>query len=133
MDKIENVVSYKIAKFVPDEVKGKSYVKLEKGQKITITGGVYSVYPAHNDEGQPIIRQDGTQVMRVIAYITMADGTYSTVKGDIALSQLMSVTGVIDVDSEGRYPFTMDESVTVTEVNQKFGTKDYPVIAFTVE
>lgn len=135
MKAIENVTNYRMLEILPVEVAGKNYVQAKKGYQGQIDDIIYSVYPARDKDGSELHYQDGSKVMRVIAYVTYR-GTedYMTIKSDVGLSQLMSVTGPIDTRKEGRTAFKDPDAthVAITEVKQKFGDKEYGVPAFEV-
>lgn len=130
MKSIANVTPIKMLSVIPDEYKGKDYVKLKSGDEKKIVKVAYSVYPAKDKEGAGIFRKDGSVVFRTTAYMLFSDGTYSTTKYDLPISQLVSETGMYDDSKSGVTIFDCDCPVRACDFIVRMGNKDVSIIAF---
>lgn len=130
MKSVKNVTSIKMLAIMPEQFKGLDYQKLKAGDEKTITHVAYSVYPAKDKEGTGIFRKDGTPVMRTTAYIAFDDGSYTTTKYDLPISQLVSETGMYDDSAVGITVFDSNCPVRAISVSVRMGQKDYEIIAF---
>lgn len=127
----DNVTNYKMLTLIPDAFKGVKYQKPADGDVKTITKIAYNVYVAKTN-GNVVVDKTGKPVLNTVAYVMFDDNTYSTYKGDTAISQLISETGVIDFESEGSYEFDANCKVRIISVQQAYGRdrKMYAVPAF---
>lgn len=120
-------------RFTPENLKGKEYRALVQGETVTIIGCTMSIYQAREKEDyEPMFREDGTPVMNTTGYLELDDGTVASVKGRVAIEQLWSCTDMEIPEAVGQYPIADWEPVKVkiSSVEQKFGEKVYPVVAF---
>lgn len=133
----ENVTPKAIAKFIPEIYKGKKYVNVTKGETKTITTMARNVYQAKDENFNPMVSKiDGHPIMRKIVYVGFDDGTYSSFKTDVAVSQLESI--VEDYDETEKVwdlvSLGLTQKVRIIEINQEYGKgnnkKSYPVKAF---
>lgn len=128
----DSVSSIRMLALIPDSIKGMAYKKVNEGDVKTIVKVAYSVYKAKSN-GSYVVRQDGSDVLNITAYVGFDDGTYATFKGDVALAQLVSETGEFAFESEGVYEFPINNlRVRIISVPQKYGRekKEYKVLAF---
>lgn len=127
----DNVTSYKMLAIIPDSFKNKKYTKVSEGDVKTITKVTYNVYVAKMN-GNEIMDKAGNPVLNTVAYVMFDDDSYSTFKGDVAISQLISETGAIDLAHEGSYEFDVNCPVKIIMVQQAYGRdkKMYNVPAF---
>ena len=130
---IDNVAPKAVSKFIPEIYKGKKYVTLAKGDEKTIVSMARNVYQAKNADFEPLVSTiDGTPIMKKIIYIGFDDGSYSSIKTDIAVAQLESI--VDDGDETNMVWTNLNQKVKVIETKQSYGRgsnkKDYPVRAF---
>ena len=135
MIKANEVTPRQIRAVLPDEYANRGYVKLEKGMTIEIESMVFSIYQAtkKNVDGSRINMEttDGKPITNTTVYLGLTDGRYTSVNGDVATCQMASIVGFKETEI-GKYPFVLDqpETVSVIEVTEKMGNKDYPKIAF---
>ena len=127
----DKVLSPGVRKMLPIEMKGFGYSKVKAGDVKTITDVVYNVYQARNKDGQLMETQAKEPVINVTAYVGFDDDTLSTFTGKTALGQLASETGDIPTII-GVYHTRLANpiKVEIIEVSQKFGNKEYPMLAF---
>lgn len=130
MKSVSNVTSIKMLAIMPEQFKGLDYIKLKEGDEKTIIHVAYSVYPAKDKEGLGITRKDGSIVYRTTAYIAFSDGTYTTTKYDLPISQLVSETGMYPDNATGITICDCDCKVKAVSVSVRMGQKDYAIIAF---
>ena len=130
----EKLVPKSVARFVPECFKGMEYVRLRKGDIKTITKLVRSSYQAKdkNNNYEPLFSKvDGSPIMRTVFYIGFDNGTYTSVKYDAIVDQLMSFDEVEEENDENidLQVFVLKEHVKVKidEVMQKMGRDSYPV------
>lgn len=115
---------------IPDRYKGKKYVKLKTGDRITIYDITVVTYPAKKD-GDFIVRKDGSNVLNESIYFDIGDGRYTSLRNDKILGQVANLTGWIEKDiGESYYPLDNPETVEIIEINAKYGNKEIPVKAF---
>lgn len=132
MYSIQNTTSRAMMKVLPPYLRehNAKYVKVNKGEKHTINYVAYSVYVAKGKDGKPIMRKDGSNLLNTTAYVGFDDNSYTTVKNDVAIGQLISETGDYP-DDVGVYEHEIPPCpVEITTVSQKFGDKSYDVFAF---
>ena len=130
MKSVNAVTPIKMLAVIPDVFKGMDYVKLKAGDEKVIKGVAYSVYPAKDKEGNRILRKDGSEVMRTTAYIGFSDGSYTTTKYDLPISQLVSETGMYDDTKKGITLYDCDCAIRAVNVTVRMGNKDVQIIAF---
>lgn len=116
----DNVTSYKMLAIIPDAFKNKKYTKVNEGDVKTITKVAYNVYVAKMN-GNAVMDKAGMPVLNTVAYVLFDDDSYSTFKGDVAISQLISETGAIDFGTEGSYEFDVNCPVKIIMVQQAYG------------
>ena len=122
----KEVTPRNIRAVIPEKYKGMAYHNLTKGEKVALTSCVFSVYDVTKEK-------DGeTKVYRnITVYFGLGDGTYTSLKNDIVLGQMIALTGFDERSDVGYYPFDFPtEEVEIVEVTTKMGTKDVPVLAF---
>ena len=134
---VENVVPKSISKFIPAPFKGMKYITVAKGETKTITTLARNVYPAKDENFETLISKiDGSPILRKIMYVGFDDGTYTSFKTDIAVSQLESI---VNDDDETTKVWDLEamnlvQKVKIIEVQQTYGkgnnAKQYPVKAF---
>ena len=109
-----------------------TYFKVDANtDKVLIFIGI-NVYPAKSKDGLAIVRKDGSIVMNATVYAGFEDGTYTTLKNEVALAQALSVVGDLDLNTEGSFEFLLDEPIKTkfTTVKVKRGQKEYDNFAF---
>lgn len=132
MMKATEVTPARIKAIMPVSFKDMPYAKPTPGQVKIITKVAYNVYVAKKD-GNAIVRKDGTELMNCTAYVGFDDGTYFTFKNEIALGQLMSITGDIKMDAPNVFYFEVDPcTVKILETTIQMGKdkKSYPSWVF---
>ena len=135
MKSISNTPSRRLASLVPDELKGRDYVKPSVGDVYTIDKIVYSVYPARDKVTHEIITsQKGNTIYRVTAYIGFDGDKYATSNADVVIDQLVTETGTFDDHTEGYYAFNADCKVKIATASRTYGkgdtAKQVPIWAF---
>lgn len=128
----DSVTPRAIRSIMPESFKTKAYTKLSEGMEITIDSVAFSVYPARNKETKEVLmRRDGSVVTKVTAYIGFGN-LYSTVSNEIAVGQLMSITGDFDMNEPNVYEYPNVEPcrVKVVTKDMKYGTKSFPSWVF---
>lgn len=133
MIKYDEVAPNGVNKYTPEEFKGFKYEKLVPGQKKTIVLLARNVYPAKDENFEPLKSKiDGRIIMKKIIYIGFDDSTFTTVKYDVPVAQMESIVGnndetdmVWDLKALG-----LDTKVKVISYMQKLGKKEYQACAF---
>ena len=125
MMKIEEITPKNIRAVIPDKYKGMGYKKLDKGDEITITSVVFSIYNAKKD-GAPIITKNGENITNVTVYFGLSDGRYSSLKNDIVYGQMAGLVGFYKTDV-GYYEYDIEpEKVKVVPAQTKMGARPLP-------
>lgn len=127
----DNTPTRKQRAVCPDGLKNRTYFKFADGQEKVIDKVAYSVYPAKDKETSEILKSKaGNTIFNTTAYVGFTDGTYSTVKNEVAISQLIGITG--DFPNEGGvYEYDVPECpVKIGTKNIKYGNKEYPSWVF---
>lgn len=131
MAKVDEVVLRGNRAVLPAIMEGMRYIKLSEGAEFTITKVAYSVYKARNADGSEKITKSGRPICTTCAYIGFDDGTYSTVKNDYAVSQLISVTGRFAEDTPGVYEYeNIHQKVKIMTKDIKYGSEVHPSWVF---
>lgn len=130
---VENLPSPGVINYIPKEFLGSEYVKLTKGMTIGIKRIVKDEFNVLDDEGEPMLRKDGSNVTNTVYYIGLDDGRYTTVKNnkiDVQIRLLMA--GHPEFVEENVMDFGNDVfEVTTKETMIKYGDgKEYPGIVF---
>lgn len=115
---------------IPDYYKNRPYRELVEGDKITISSCVFSVYNARKN-GEVIRTKSGEPINNITIYFGLDDGSYTSLKNDIVLAQMISLTGFDEKSDVGYYSFEFpSEDVEVIRENTKMGPKEVPVLCF---
>lgn len=119
---------------LPPSFKDMLYSKVQAGERKTIVKVAFSVFIARDKESrEPLKSKKGNDIHNVCAYVGFDDGYYTTVKNEIAVSQLVHVAGDYDANAIGVTEFNLTEPchVLITTVKQKYrNNKEYEVTAF---
>lgn len=128
---IDNTTPRRMYNLIPEDIRNRSYVKLNLGELKTIDYVCYSVYNAKDKEtGEHIFRKDGSEVFKVTAYVGFTDNTYTTMSSNAVIDQLITETGNFP-DELGQWAYTpLDVPVKVIQTKAKYGDKEYPVTVF---
>ena len=134
MAKVDGITPVYMRGLIPKHLKdtNATYFKVDANtDKVLIFIGI-NVYPAKNKDGIVIERKDGSTVMNATVYAGFEDGTYTTLKNEVALAQALSVVGDLDLNTEGSFEFLLDEPIKTkfTTVKVKRGQKEYDNFAF---
>lgn len=132
MMKATEVTPARIKAIMPEAFKDVPYAKPTPGQVKTITKVAYNVYVAKKD-GNAIVRNDGSELMNCTAYVGFDDGTYFTFKNEIALGQLMSITGDIAMVKPDMFYFDVEPctvKIIETQIQMGKAKKAYPSWVF---
>lgn len=128
----DEVTPRAIRAVMPDCMKGRKYKKFAEGMEITIESVAFSVYAKRDEEGEEIIRKDGSVVHKMTAYVGYDGGRYATVGNEFAIGQLFSITDVVDENAEGvsEFPDIEPCKVKITTKDIKYGDKTFPSWVF---
>lgn len=128
----DEVTPRAIRAVMPDCMKGRKYKKFAEGMEITIESVAFSVYAKRDEEGDEIVRKDGSIVHKMTAYVGYDKDKYATVGNEFAIGQLFSITDVVNENADGVYEFPDIEpcKVKVTTKDIKYGDKTYPSWVF---
>ena len=134
MAKVDGITPVYMRGLIPKHLKdtNATYFKLDANTDKVLNFIGINVYPAKNKDGVVIARKDGSTVMNATVYAGFEDGTYTTIKNEVALAQALSVVGDLDLNNEGSYEFLLDEPIKTkfTTVKVKRGQKEYDNFAF---
>lgn len=121
----KNVTPKSIRSVMPSEYKTMPYNEIHKGDVITITSCVFSVYQARDKDREPI---DG--VYNCTLYLGLDDGSYTSLKGETVIGQLTALTNFSHENEPGQYYFNFEpEKCTVITVSEKRGSKTFDYLA----
>ncbi len=127
---VNEIVPKSLMAVIPDRYKGKKYVKLKVGDRITIHDITVVTYNAKKD-GDFIVRKDGSNVLNESIYFDIGDGYYTSLRNDKVLGQVAQLTGWTETEiGEKYYSLDIPENVEIIEIVAKYGTKEIPVKAF---
>lgn len=124
--KFDSVVPKAILAVTPDRYKAKPYHNLSVGDVITITDITIVSYKAKNKStGEYIVRKDGSNVLNQKIYFGLDDGSYTSIRNDVVLGQVSSLTGWIEHGETEDY-FTLEnpERVKIVETFTSMGKGD---------
>ena len=134
MAKVDGITPVYMRGLIPKHLKdtNASYFKVDANTDKVLNFIGINVYPAKNKDGIVIERKDGSTVMNATVYAGFEDGTYTTLKNEVALAQALSVVGDLDLNTEGSFEFLLDEPIKTkfTTVKVKRGQKEYDNFAF---
>ena len=134
MAKVDGITPVYMRGLIPKHLKdtNASYFKVDASTDKVLNFLGINVYPAKTKEGIVIERKDGSTVMNATVYAGFDDGTYTTLKNEVALAQALSVIGELDLNTEGSFEFLLDEPIKTrfTTVKVKRGQKEYDNFAF---
>ena len=134
MAKVDGITPVYMRGLIPKHLKdtNASYFKVDASTDKVLNFLGINVYPAKTKEGIVIERKDGSTVMNATVYAGFDDGTYTTLKNEVALAQALSVIGDLDLNTEGSFEFLLDEPIKTrfTTVKVKRGQKEYDNFAF---
>ena len=134
MAKVDGITPVYMRGLIPKHLKdtNASYFKVDASTDKVLNFLGINVYPAKTKEGIVIERKDGSAVMNATVYAGFDDGTYTTLKNEVALAQALSVIGDLDLNTEGSFEFLLDEPIKTrfTTVKVKRGQKEYDNFAF---
>lgn len=128
----ETASIYTMAILPKEFTNGRKFVKLQNNMEKTITDAVFSIYNAKDKNGNPIIRKDGSNVTNTTVYVGFDDGTYTSVKSNIAVAQIAQICPDFIYSEEVGITVYKTETckVKVVTVDAKYGDKTYPAWAF---
>lgn len=127
---VSEIIPKNLMAVIPERYKGKKYVKLKVGDRITIHDITIVTYNAKKD-GDFIVRKDGSNVLNESIYFDLGNGYYTSLRNDKILGQVANLTGWIEKEvGESYYPLDNPETVEIIEVNAKYGDKEIPVKVF---
>ena len=100
--------------------------------EITIESVAFSVYAKRDEDGEEIVRRDGSIVHKMTAYVGYDKDKYATVSNEFAIGQLFSITEVVNENADGVYEFPDIEPCKVKIITKdiKYGDKTYPSWVF---
>ena len=134
MAKVDGITPVYMRGLIPKHLKdtNATYFKVDANTDKVLNFIGINVYPAKNKDGIVIERKDGSTVMNATVYAGFEDGTYTTLKNEVALAQALSVVGELDLNTEGSFEFLLDEPIKTkfTTVKVKRGQKEYDNFAF---
>lgn len=134
MAKVDGITPVYMRGLIPKHLKdtNATYFKVDGNTDKVLNFLGINVYPAKNKDGIVIERKDGSTVMNATVYAGFDDGTYTTLKNEVALAQALSVIGDLDLNTEGSFEFLLDEPIKTrfTTVKVKRGQKEYDNFAF---
>ena len=134
MAKVDGITPVYMRGLIPKHLKdtNATYFKVDANTDKVLNFLGINVYPAKNKDGIVIERKDGSTVMNATVYAGFNDGTYTTLKNEVALAQALSVVGDLDLNTEGSFEFLLDEPIKTrfTTVKVKRGQKEYDNFAF---
>lgn len=134
MAKVDGITPVYMRGLIPKHLKdtNATYFKVDGNTDKVLNFIGINVYPAKNKDGIVIERKDGSTVMNATVYAGFEDGTYTTLKNEVALAQALSVVGDLDLNTEGSFEFLLDEPIKTkfTTVKVKRGQKEYDNFAF---
>ena len=134
MAKVDGITPVYMRGLIPKHLKdtNATYFKVDANTDKVLNFIGINVYPAKNKDGTVIARKDGSTVMNATVYAGFEDGTYTTLKNEVALAQALSVVGDLDLNTEGSFEFLLDEPIKTkfTTVKVKRGQKEYDNFAF---
>ena len=128
----ETASIYTMAILPKEFISGRKFIKLQNGMEKTITDAVFSVYNAKDRDGNLIVRKDGTNVTNTTVYVGFDDGTYTSVKSNVAVSQIAQICPDFIYSEEVGITSYKTETckVRVVTVDTKYGDKTFPTWAF---
>lgn len=134
MAKVDGITPVYMRGLIPKHLKdtNATYFKVDGNTDKVLNFIGINVYPAKNKDGIVIERKDGSTVMNATVYAGFEDGTYTTIKNEVALAQALSVVGDLDLNTEGSFEFLLDEPIKTkfVTVKVKRGQKEYDNFAF---
>lgn len=101
------VTPMRIKAIMPNDFKSMPYSKPVNGEIRTIVKVCYNIYTAKKD-GIVLTRKDGSELTNVTAYVGFDDGSYFTFKNEVAIGQLMSITGEIATNEPSAISFDVE-------------------------
>lgn len=131
--KFDEIVPKALLSVTPDRYKTKPYHRLAVGEIITITDITIVSYKAKNKTtGDYIVRKDGSNVLNQTIYFGLDNGSYTSIRNDVVLGQVASLTGwVEDGEKENYYSLEHPETVKIIETTTPIGkgenTKTIPI------
>ena len=131
--KFDEIVPKALLSVTPDRYKNKPYHRLSVGEIVTITDITIVSYKAKNKTtGDYIVRKDGTHVLNQTIYFGLDNGSYTSIRNDVVLGQVASLTGWFeDGEKEDYYKLDNPESVKIVEITTTIGkgenSKNIPI------
>lgn len=131
--KYDEIVPKALLSVTPDRYKNKPYHRLNVGEIITITDITIVSYKAKNKTtGDYIVRKDGSNVLNQTIYFGLDNGSYTSIRNDIVLGQVATITGWFeDGEKENYYSLEKPETVKIVEITTNIGkgenTKTIPI------
>ena len=111
MSKASEVTSLKMRAIMPSTLKmeNRKYVQVNEQTIKTVDYMAVNVYNAKDEKGLAMKTQKGNEILNKTIYVGFNDGTFTTLKNDVALAQVFSVLGDLDLSKVGSYEFGADE------------------------
>lgn len=108
------------------------FVKITADMIKTVDYLAISTYPAKDQDKKVITRKDGSVLMNHSVYAGFTDGTFTTLKCDTAIAQVLSVMGDCNIEDEGVVEYTCDEPFDVgfVSIKKTMGKKEYDYWVF---
>ena len=119
----DEIVPIAILSVTPERYKNKPYHRLNVDDVITITDITIVSYKAKNKtSGDYIVRKDGTNVLNQTIYFGLSDGSYTSIRNDVVLSQVAKLTEWKPSGEKEQY-FSLEnpETVKIIEITTKIG------------
>lgn len=108
------------------------YIKVDSDMVKTVTFVGVNVYNAKNKDGTAMLSKKGNEICNQSIYVGFSDGTFTTFKNDVALAQVFSLVGELDISKPASYEFELDEpfDTKFEQIDIKMGSKTYPYWVF---
>lgn len=133
MMKANEVSSLSMLAIMPKTLKDNhaKYIKVDNEMVKTVTFIGINVYNAKNSDGTAMVSKKGNEICNQTIYVGFSDGTFTTFKNDVAMAQVFSVVGEVDISKPASYEFEVEPFDTKFEqIDIKMGSKTYPYWVF---
>lgn len=103
------------------------YVKVD-GETVKVLNFIaVNVYNAKNEDGTAMVTKTGNPILNKTIYLGFDDGSFTTLKNDVALSQVFGIVGEFDIAETGSFEFPIEEPFVVgfEQTKIKMGKKEY--------